>query len=469
MEKFDVVVIGGGPGGYPAAIRSAQLGASVALIEKEHVGGTCLNWGCIPTKTLIASSTLYSEAKDAAKMGLNAANISYDYAAMSRRKDEVVSKLRGGVATLLKANGVKVFSGTGAFETRNRIAVSDKSGAVASIQASATIIATGSTSTMPGFLPKNRTVVDSRAFLSATSLPSSMIVLGGGVIGCEFACMAAQLGVQVTIVEMLEDILITLDPDVRAELRSHMEKKLGIKIVTGKPLDRIKADDSSVKGVVADRNFEAELLLVSIGRRPVTGDLKTDNAGLDTDKGGYIPTDDFCRTKAATIFAVGDVTGGPQLAHAATSQGVTAASNAVSGKAGRRETVVPACIFTAPEIGCVGLTEQQAKEQGVSVVTGKFSFANLGKAMAAGHTEGFVKWIVESGTNRLVGAQAIGAHATELISEAAVAIRAELTVAEIGTTIHCHPTMSESWMEAAHAVHGECIHAAPKKRQPKAL
>lgn len=468
MEKFDVVVIGGGPGGYPAAIRAAQLGASVALIEKEHVGGTCLNWGCIPTKTLIASSTLFSEAKDAAKMGLNTANISYDYAAMSRRKDEVVSKLRSGVATLLKANGVKVFSGTGSFETRNRIAIQDGHGATTSIQASATIIATGSVSSMPGFLPKNRTVVDSRAFLDATSLPSSMIVLGGGVIGCEFACMAAQLGVQVTIVEMLEDILITLDPNVRAELRSHMEKKLGIKIVTGKPLDRIKADDSSVSGVVDARTFEAEMLLVSIGRRPVTGDLKADCAGLDTDKGGYIPADDFCRTKVATIFAVGNVTGGSQLAHAATSQGVTAAWNAVSGKPRRRETIVPACIFTAPEIGCVGLTEQQAKEQGVSVVTGKLSFANLGKAMAAGHTEGFVKWIAESGTNRLVGAQAIGAHATELISEAEVAIRAELTVAEIGNTIHCHPTMSESWMEAAHAVHGECIHAAPKKRQPKA-
>jgi dihydrolipoamide dehydrogenase len=466
MEKYDVVVIGGGPGGYPAAIKAAQLGASVALIEKESLGGTCLNWGCIPTKTLIASSSLYESARSGAEMGLRAAGISFDYAAMAARKDEIVGKLRNGIGALLKANSVKVFNGTASFASRNRIAIASTEGTI-EIQARNTIIASGSTSTVPGFIPASPRVFESRGFLGRTTMPESLIVLGGGVIGCEFACMAAQLGIKVTIIEMLEDILMILDADVRAELRAHMEGKLGVRILTGKPLDRISADNSSVSGTFADKKVQAAALLVSIGRKPVTKELGLDKVPLETNKGGYIPVDDYCRTKVATVFAIGDVSGGPQLAHAATSQGITAASNAVSGKLRKMETLVPACIFTAPEVGSIGMTEQQAKKKGISIIVGKFSFTNLGKALASGHAYGFVKWVIESGTDRLIGAQAIGAHATELISEAAVAIRGELTVAEIGNTIHCHPTLSESWMEAAHAAHGECVHAAPKKRAAK--
>jgi len=466
MEKFDVVVIGAGPGGYPAAIRAAQLGANVAIVEKEAVGGTCLNWGCIPTKALIASSSLYSAMLTAEKMGLKAKPVAFDYPAMIKRKDEIVAKLKNGVGMLLKGNGVKTFTGTACFAGRNRIAITGQASgnSVDALETSATIVATGSTSSIPGFLPKSERVVESRSFLSMTKLPSSLIVLGGGVIGCEFACMAAQLGSKVTIVEMLEDILMILDHDIRAELRSHMEKELGITVLTGKVLDRIQADKNSVSGTVDDKKIEAEVLLVSIGRRPVTGDLGLDKVSLTTNKGGYIEVDEYCRTKTVSILAVGDVTGGPQLAHAATSQGMTAAWNAHMKKLRKAETLVPACIFTAPEIGSVGLTEQQAKERGISCVTGKFSFANLGKALAAGHPEGFVKWIAEAGTDRLLGAHAIGAHATELISEATLAIRSELTVQEVANAIHCHPTLSEAWMEAAHAVHGECIHSPPKRR-----
>ena len=464
METFDVVVIGAGPGGYPAAIRAAQLGAKVAIVEKECYGGTCLNWGCIPTKTLIASSSLFKRMKDAGELGLAAQKISFDYAAMAKRKDEVVAKLNSGVEMLLKANGVKLFKGTASFVDRKKISVSGGKEST-TIEAKNIIIASGSTSVVPGFIPKHERIVESRKFLELKQLPASLIVLGGGVIGCEFACMAAQLGIKVTIAEMLEDVLFMLDADIRREIRAHMEKNLGITILTGKPMGDIKADGKGVSGVVDGNTIKAEMLLVSIGRKPVTDGLMLEKAGLAVTKTGHIEIDKYCQTKVSGIFAIGDVTAGStQLAHAATAQGVIAAENALSNKMKPAETSIPACIFTDPEIGSVGLTEQKAKELGRKVTIGKFLFAALGKALASGENKGFVKWVVDADTDQLIGAHAVGAHATELISEAATAIRAELTARELGRTVHCHPTMSESWMEAAHAVHGECVHAAPKRK-----
>jgi dihydrolipoamide dehydrogenase len=292
-----------------------------------------------------------------------------------------------------------------------------------------------------------------------------MIVLGGGFIGCELACMAASLGVKVTIVELLEDILLLLDADVRREVRGHMEKHLRIRVLTGKALEKINADAKSVFGHCGEELIEADLLLSAIGRKPVTNGLALENAGLKTNERGFIETDDYCRTTAANIFAIGDVTGKIQLAHYATSQGITAAENAVSQKPSKHETLVPNVIFTAPEVGTVGLSEDDAKKQNRAVVTGKFRFAGLGKALAAGDTTGFVKWIADANTDQLLGAAAVGPHATELIAEAALAIRSELTVKELGHTIHAHPTFGEIWMEAAHAVHHEAIHAPPKKRK----
>lgn len=463
METFDVVVIGAGPGGYPAAIRAAQRGAKTAIVEKEQIGGTCLNWGCIPTKTLIASSELFHRMNHAESFGLGVKGASFDYGAMSRRKDDVVGKLRGGVGQLLKANGVTVFARTGSFHDARHVNVKAADGTETRLEAKAIVIATGSESAMPGFLPRHERVVESRAFLNRTTLPDRLVVLGGGVIGCEFACMAAQLGAKVTVVEMLEDILIVLDSDLRRELRRQMEA-LGIKIMTGKPMEAIAADGNKVSGKVGDQTVEGDVLLVSIGRKPVTAGIDLAAAGLTTTKSGHIEVDACCRTKIANVFAVGDVTGISQLAHAATSQGITAADNATGKRQTKMESLVPACIFTSPEIGSVGLSEDEAKKKGVSVKIGKFAFVGLGKALAAGEPGGFVKWVVDATTDRLLGAHAIGAHATELIAEAATAIRAELTATELGNTIHCHPTFSESWMEAAHAVHGTCIHAAPKRK-----
>lgn len=465
MEAFDVVVIGAGPGGYPAAIRAAQLGASVAIVEKEKLGGTCLNWGCIPTKTLLASSELYHKIRGSGAYGIEVTDVTFDYTTMVKRKDTVVGTLRGGVEQLLKANGVTVLRGTASFLSRNMLAVT-RGKRTKKVEAKRVIIATGSESAVPGFIPASKRILESRAFLDLKALPESLIVLGGGVIGCEFACMAAQLGTEVTVVEMLDDILMVLDRDVRRALRAHMESALGIRILTGVPMRDIETTGSSVSGMVDDEKLVAAMLLVSVGRKPVTEGLNAAKAGVDVDERGFIPVDQCCRTSAATIYAIGDVTAGStQLAHAATAQGVTAAENAVRDTIGNAETLVPACIFTSPEVGVVGMSEADAQEAGRSIKTGKFNFVGLGKALAAGETGGFVKWIADANTDQLLGAAAVGAHATELIAEAAAAIRAELTAEELGRTIHCHPTFSESWMEAAHAMHGTCIHAAPRRRR----
>ncbi len=466
MAAFDIVVIGSGPGGYPAAIRAAQLGASVALVEKEEMGGTCLNWGCIPTKTLIASSELLARIKSAGTMGLRVENVSFDYAAMADRKDQVVAKLRNGIKQLLKANGVTVIQGSASFQSRNRIQVNvvNPGAEPVVLDAGKTIISTGTTSAMPAFLPRHERVVESRGFLNLRALPATTLILGGGIIGCEFACMLAQLGVQVTMVELLEDIIAGVDADVRRELRRHMEKTLGIGILTGVTLEEITADGRGVRGRAGQETLEADLLLVALGRKPGTSSLKLENAGLAPNERGFLDVDSYGRTRVATIYAVGDVTGGPLLAHAATAQGLVAAENACGRYAHKNETVVPNCIFTTPEIGTVGLGEQEAQQQGRKIKTGKYLFGALGKAMAIGEPSGFVKWVADAETDQLLGAHAVGPRATDIIAEAAVAIRAELTAADLAYTIHAHPTLAEAWMEAAHALMGEPIHSAPPRK-----
>ena len=459
METFDIVVIGAGPGGYPAAIRAAQLGAKTAIIEKEQFGGTCLNWGCIPTKALIAAAETFDKITHAEIFGITVKDASVDYSVMIGFKNKVVQQLRGGIKTLLTANGVKQFTGTAGFVDRNTLEAGGER-----IGANKIIIATGSTSAMPGFLPKHERIVESRAFLDIQKLPASMMVLGGGFIGCELACMAAMLGVKVTIVELLEDILLLLDADVRRDVRGHMEKKLGIRVLTGKALEKISADAGSVRGDFGDETLTADLLLCAVGRKPVTDGLKLENAGLKTTERGFIQADDYCRTSVANIFAIGDVTGKIQLAHYATAQGIAAAENAVQSKLQKHDTIVPNVIFTSPEIGTVGLSEEDAKKQGRAVRTGRFRFSGLGKGLATGETVGFVKWIADATTDQLLGAAAVGPHATELVAEAAAVIRAELTTRELGRTIHAHPTFSEAWMEAAHALHGESIHAPPRRK-----
>lgn len=462
MYDFDVIVIGAGPAGYPAAIRAAQLNQKTAIIERESLGGTCLNWGCIPTKTLLASAERYHQIATADTLGVSAAQVSFDYTAMAARKAEVVTRLNGGIKLLLNSHGVEIISGTARFEGPNRISVKQPDDTTRWLSAANIIVAAGSDSSLPAFLPKHKRVVESRAFLELKQLPRELLILGGGVIGCEFACLAALLGSKVTIVELLDEIVTLLDRDVRRVLRKRMES-LGITILTGAPLSDITINGDQVTGTYKEQNLTADMLLVAVGRKPNTAALELERAGVKLDERGMIPVDHQGRTNVASVFAVGDLTSGSiQLAHAATQQGV-ATAEAAAGQRAKFERLCPACIFTTPEIGTVGLSESEAKARGISVKCATFPFAALGKAMAAGATEGFVKWLADPQTGQLLGAQVVGAHATELIAEAALAIRNELTISEVANTIHCHPTMSEAWMEAAHAFSNTCIHL-PKRR-----
>lgn len=466
MEKFDIAVIGAGPGGYPAAIRCAQLGKKVAIVEREFLGGTCLNIGCIPTKTLIASAELYQAITNASEMGLKVKGVEADYAAVTARKEQVVGQLTGGVGQLLKANKVTVLSGTASFIDRKTLAIapSDGTSEKTHIQADKIIIATGSTSAMPGFIPKHTRIVDSRAFLDMTELPESLTVLGGGYIGCELACMAASFGVKVTIVELLDDVLLLLDKDIRAVVKKHMTDTLGITLVTGEAMSEVTVKDKGVAAKVGDSTIEADVLLVSVGRRPVTDGLRLEKAGIQVNDNGFIDVDDRNCTKVAGIYAIGDVNGIMMLAHAATSQAICAADDACGLRPDGNERVVPGVIFTSPEVALAGVTEAEAKDKGLEVTTGKYHFRGLGKALASGESEGFVKLIADSETDQLLGAQVVGPHATDLIAEAAVAIRSELTAEELGQTVHAHPTFAEIWMEAAHAVHGKSVHLPPRRR-----
>jgi dihydrolipoamide dehydrogenase len=465
MDTFDLIVIGAGPGGYTAAIRAAQLGKSVAIIEREQLGGTCLNWGCIPTKLFIGAAELYHSILNAKNIGITADSVSLNFSDLSKHKNKVVSKLRGGISQLLKMNNVRVFNGFASFTSRNSIQVGSLGSNPIELKAENFIIATGSTSQIPDAFPKHERIVESRAFLDITSLPTRLAVVGGGYIGCELACMAAQLGVKVTIVELMPDILLTFDPDVRLEVRRHMESALGIQILTGKPLGEVRADSSGVSCQYDGHKMETDLVLVAVGRRPVTEGLALENAGLSANARNFIEVNEFGQTRVPNIYSIGDVTGGAQLAHAASSQGIIAAENACGKTSTENETAIPGVIFTTPEIGLVGLTEQEAQRKGLAVRVGKFPFSSLGRSIATSSTVGFAKWIADQKTDALLGATVVGPRATELIAEATLAIRAGLKAKELGSTIHAHPTFGEIWMEAAHAVHDVSIHAPPQKKR----
>ncbi len=464
MEKFDVCVIGAGPGGYVAAIRAGQRGLSVALVERAELGGTCLNIGCIPTKTLLAGADVLKTARHAADFGVEiAGEVKFDWAKMLARKDDVLSKLRGGIAALEKAAGVKTFKGSAAFLNKNQVLVANGADAGTTIEAKSFIIATGSASLVPGFIPESPRIITSTELLSIPKVPKSLLILGGGVIGCEFACLFAALGTEVTVVEMLPSIMPPVDRETSRVVAKAMEKA-GVKIMTGAPLADIKASARGVSGMVNGEKVSADYLLVSIGRRPVTDGLNLAMAGVKTTERGWIPVDASCRTNVPTIYAIGDITGTTQLAHWASAMALTAVANIT----GKRDTIsnalVPGCIFTSPEIGSIGLTEEQCKEKNLGYKVGKFPFASLGKAMAINETEGFVKIIADAATDQVLGVHIVGPHATDLIAEAGPAMSLEITAHELGKAIHAHPTLGEAMMEAAHAVHGDCAHIPTRRR-----
>jgi len=464
--KFDVVVIGAGPGGYPSAIRAAQRGATVAVVEKEKVGGTCLNWGCIPTKTLLASTELIAHAREAEKFGVKISGIEADWPAMMERKQSVTDTLVGGILQLLKANGIELVNGAASINSDKNVVVKTADGERV-LEAGKIIIATGSDpAELPTFDFSQQAVMTSTDALALDHIPKSLIIVGSGVIGSEFACVFSTLGTEIVMLELMDRMLPTEDSRIAKQMKSTF-RKMGVDVRTKTTVEEVleyRPDGIKVK-LSSGEELEAEKLLVSIGRKFNSAGLGLEELGVETDERGRIIVDQAMETSVDGIFACGDVVGGILLAHTATFEGLVAAENVTGGNATMNYHVVPACIFTTPEIGSVGLNSDRATEQGLDVKISRFSFGALGKALAMGEDYGFVQLVIDAKTDLVLGAQIMGPHASDLVHEVAVAMHMGATSADIANTIHAHPSLPEAIMEAAEAAHGKAIHVAPPKKK----
>ena len=465
-NRYDVAVLGGGPGGYEAAIRCAQYGLKTALIEMDKLGGTCLNRGCIPTKALLHGAEVYHQAKEAAKFGVTVGSVSYDYSKIAAHKDKVVSKLVGGIGALEKAHGVEVINGFGKLEDKNTIDVGGKK-----VVADKIILAMGSTPSrppIPGLDGKN--VVTSDEVLAMTELPESFVIIGGGVIGMEFATLFATLGKKVTVVEMMPFVIPGIEEEIRSSLVRNL-KKTGVNIITSAKVTSIEGGDIVKVNYELDgasKVAEGACCIVSVGRSPMTANCGLEEVGIKfAERNGrptrYIQIDDCCETNVKNIYAIGDITPKIQLAHVASAQGMVAAANCAGKTSTMNYDVVPACLYTSPEIAYVGMTEDKAKEAGYEVITGSFNVATNGKAMVMGEGNGVVKLIAQKITGKLLGAQIYAPRATDMIGEVAVVMRKGGTIEDISETIHPHPTVVETIMEAAHDAEGLSCNAMPRK------
>ncbi len=460
MSTYDLGIIGGGPGGYVAAIKAAQLGGSVCLIEKGEWGGTCLNRGCIPTKTLFAVANLATQVQEASAFGVNInGETTIDYSQVLNHKTSVIQQLTGGIAQLLKANGVDSLNGTATLIDRNTIAVSKPDGITEQLHAKNIIIATGSEPAEPPIFDIDESqVLTTTGILNLTELPESLLIVGGGVSGCEFASIFNALGCRVTVLELLPTILATEDIQVIRHIQLFMKRK-GITIHTGAQLTDVKKSDASVTAVLeSGEELTAQKMLVSIGRRYNTDGIGLEKVGVRTE-GGKIVVDARLQTNVAGIYAVGDVASRYLLAHVASAEGKVAAQNCLGDNAEMDYQVIPWCVFTLPEIGHVGMTEKEATDEGYEVKVGRFPYAANGKALGLRETDGFVKTVSDADSGDILGAHIVGAHASILIHEAAVAIRTGATVMDIAGTVHAHPTLAEMVMESAEAAYDRAIHS----------
>lgn len=484
MPEFDLLIIGGGPGGYVAAIRAAQRGLHVAVVEKERPGGVCLNWGCIPTKAMLRSAEVFETLSTAADFGVHADNVRFDFAAVRRRKDGIVAELTGGVAGLLKANGVTVIEGHARFTGPTTVEIFEpgpspifadgpRYGAAPAGTASRTVTATDvivATGSVPALLPVPGAdlpgVITSDGAFGLTEVPERLVVIGGSAVGAEWAGLFATFGADVTIVEMQDRLVPLEDKEIGAALGRAFTKR-GVSVLTDCTVTGIERSGDALTVDVdgaTPRKIQADVVLVGVGRRPNTADLDLKYAGIDTDARGFIPVDDRLRTTAEHVYAIGDVTGKALLAHVASHQGLTAA-DVIAGHDARIDyTVIPAATFTHPEIASVGLTEDAARAGGHEVITAKFPFAALGRAKTLGETEGFCKIVAGARHREVLGVHIIGTSAGDLIAEGALAISLEATLDELADTIHAHPTLGEIGMETALTGLGLPIHTAPRSR-----
>lgn len=470
-----ILIIGGGPGGYTAAIRGAQLGAKVTLVERDQVGGTCLNRGCIPTKTLYRSAEAAHILKEAASLGLEAGPLRVDGRALKDRCDTVVSQLRGGIEKLLADNSIRLIRGTGTFKDSRTVEVTLLDGSIETIRPDKIIIATGSKPSLLGIPGEDLPgVISSDQLLAMDKVPESMVVLGGGVISVEFATIYAALGTQVDILIRKPVVLRKMDSDIAKRFSSSLKRK-GVNLHGNAAIQRIERTDNGLLRVVAagktgELTLESAYVLMALGRDPLLEGLGLDNTGMVFSEKG-IPVDDTLQTSILGVYAIGDVIGDIMLAHWAAYQGTLAVEHALGiphHDPHPGPQVVPDCTFTFPEIASAGLSEEDAREQyGDGIKTSKFLFAANGKALALGETEGFVK-VVADPAGHLIGVHIMGPHASDLIHEGVLAIRQQLKATDFHTLIHAHPTLSEALHEAILGLNDEAIHVSPGKkvRQP---
>lgn len=463
-NHFDIAVLGGGPGGYPAAIRAAQLGLSVALIEAKQLGGTCLNRGCIPTKALIANADVLKHVRSAEAFGVQVKGIAIDYGRMASRKNQVVNKMRKGLESLIASNKITVFRGFGKLTGPHEIKVLGADATV--IHANRMILATGSEPrTITAFPCDGKRIHDSTTILELDSLPASLVIIGGGVIGCEFASLYAALGVQVTVLELMPTLLPMISDAKLVATLAEAFRKQGIAIKTGVNVQKVAATNSGVQvTLAAGKPIEAELALVAVGRSRNTRAIGLEKAGVVVAENGAIPTNDKMETNVPGIYAVGDITGNWWLAHVATHQGLVAANNAAGVSMRMHYNAVPSVIFTDPEIATVGMSLEEAKKAGYQATEGTYPFEALGKSQAAGHPYGYARVVTDAKTGQVLGAQAVGYESATLIAEMGIAIANELTVECILDTIHAHPTIAEGWLEAALLAHETPLHYPPSKK-----
>lgn len=439
MEKFDIAVIGTGPGGYVAAIYLARLGKKVAVFEKDYLGGTCLNRGCIPTKALLSSIEVLGQIKQSASFGIDIDSYKVNFEKINSRKEEIVKKLREGINTLFKARKISLFNSAARLADQNTIAISDQH-----IEARDIIIATGSVPLeIPAFKFDHKKVISSDDILELKEIPESLTIIGGGVIGCEFAVIYNALGCKVTIIEMMDEILPNIDREIAKRLNLILKKK-GIKVLTATKAEKIEEIQSSK-------------VLVCVGRRPNSDNLGLEKLGIKTDRNRVL-TDEHMRTNIPNIYAIGDVTSRFQLAHVASYEGIITCENILGEDKKADYKAVPNCIYTEPEVASVGLSEEAAKSLGLDIKIARFPFSALGKAHVMSKTEGLVKLIGDKATGKILGVHILGPDATNLIAEAVLAIKKGLTIKELGETIHAHPTLPESLMEACHIFQERGIH-----------
>ncbi len=457
-----LTIIGAGPGGYVAAVRAAQLGAEVTVIEDREVGGACLNRGCIPTKTIIASTETLHRLRRAEEYGLLLPEgVRFDLERIRSRKDAVVAAQVRGIRELFKSWRVRLIEGRGSLLAGDAVRAVQPDGTTMDVRSDRIIIATGSRpASLPGIAFDGSVVLSSDDAVLLKRVPASILIIGAGAIGCEFAFIYRTLGAEVTIVETAGRVLPSEDEEIAAVIARELKKEK-IPVITGSSVSSLEVPQQgpAVARLPGGKDIRAEQVLVSVGRVMNSGNLGLDAAGVATGRRGEITVNERMETSVQGIYAVGDVTGRMLLAHVASHQGLVAAENALGGSAVMRYDAVPSAVFTRPEVGSVGLRQHEAAERGIPVRTGSFLYRGLGKAHAAGEIAGMAKVIADAATDRVLGVHIVGAHASELVHEGVLAIAAGLTSAQLSGMVHAHPTLSETLMEAAGAVQGRAIHA----------